>query len=280
MFTADLHKDRVYIITGGGTGLGRAMGERLAQLGAHLVLVSRDAAHLEAGAAAMRAHGARVGAIACDIRKPESVQAMIDEAFTTMGRVDGLINNAAGNIAAPTELLSANAFNAVVGTVLQGSFYCTHALGKRWIAASTRGRVLSIVTTYAWTGSAYVVPSACAKAGVLAMTQSLAVEWGPYGIRLNAIAPGPFPTAGAWQRLMPPGFEQHLTQRNPTRRLGKPEELGDLAAFLLSDAAEYMNGACVTIDGGEWLAGAGQFTALGQHLTRDDWTALQRQAKG
>lgn len=279
MFTPDLFRDKVYVITGGGTGLGRAMGEYLASLGATLVLTSRSADHLESGATAMRAAGApRVVTIPCDIRDPLAVQAMVQSALDQTGRIDGLINNAAGNIACPTEYLSANAFNAVVGIVLHGTFHCTQALGKHWIGAQLPGRVLSVVTTYAWTGSAFVVPSACAKAGVLAMTQSLAVEWGKYGIRLNAVAPGPFPTEGAWQRLFPAGFEAQITERNPTKRLGKPEELARLAAFLLSDAADYINGACITIDGGEWLAGAGQFNEL-RHLDADGWKLLREQAK-
>ncbi len=277
MFTSDLFRGKTILITGGGTGLGKSMGVRLAELGANLVLVSRNAEHLESGATAMRAHGATVHTIPCDIRDPNAVAQMMDQAFAAAGTIDALINNAAGNIAAPTETLSANAFLAVVGIVLHGSFYCTQELGKRWIAARRGGRVLSITTTYAWTGSGYVVPSACAKAGVLAMTQSLAAEWGKYGIRLNAIAPGPFPTEGAWSRLMPPAFEQQLIARNPTKRLGNHDELANLAAFLLSNTADYINGACVTIDGGEWLAGAGQFNGLGQ-LSTDDWKALQRKA--
>lgn len=277
-FRPDLLRDQTILITGGGTGLGRAMGECCAQLGATLVLTSRSVDHLEAGADAMRAHGARVETIPCDIRDPQAVTAMVAETIARTGRIDALINNAAGNIACPTEHLSANAFNAVVGIVLGGTFHCTHAVGKHWIDTGRRGRILSIVTTYAWTGSAYVVPSACAKAGVLAMTQSLAVEWGPLGIRVNAIAPGPFPTEGAWKRLLPPGMEATMRRRNPTQRLGDPAELGHLAAFLLSDAADYINGECITIDGGEWLAGAGQFNEL-RNLTPENWLALREQAK-
>lgn len=277
MFTTDLFRGKTVLITGGGTGLGKSMGVRLAELGANLVLTSRSAIHLEDGAAAMRAHGATVHTMQCDIRDPQQVATMVAQAFDAAGPIHALINNAGANIAGPTESLSANAFNAIVSIVLHGTFYCTQEVGKRWIAAGSGGRILSITTTYAWTGSAYVVPSACAKAGVLAMTQSLAVEWGKHGIRANAIAPGAFPTEGAWKRLMPKPFAEMLAQRNPTGRLGKGEELADLVAFLLSDAADYLNGACITIDGGEWLAGAGQFNAL-RMLSADDWKKLREQA--
>jgi NAD(P)-dependent dehydrogenase (short-subunit alcohol dehydrogenase family) len=267
------------LITGGGTGLGKAFGLHLAGRGANLILTSRSEAHLEAGATAMRAAGAEVVTLPCDLRQPDAVETMIATAFDRAGgTIHGLVNNAAGNIAAPTARLSANAFNAVVATVLHGSYYATHAIGCEWLKRKQTGTVLSIVTTYAWTGSAFVVPSACAKAGVLAMTRSLAVEWGPRGIRLNAIAPGPFPTEGAWKRLMPEELEHEMIARNPCRRMGKPEELAGLVGFLLSDEAAYINGECVTIDGGEWLAGAGQFNALGK-LTAEDWATLEKKAR-
>lgn len=278
MFRPDLFKDQTIIITGGGTGLGKSMGVRLAELGANLVLTSRSQEHLDAGAAAMRAKGAQVLTVPCDIRHYEQVEAMVAKTVEHFGAVDGLINNAAGNIASPTERLSPNAFNAVVQIVLHGSYHCTHAVGKWWIANQRKGRVLSVVTTYAWTGSAYVVPSACAKAGVLAMTQSLAVEWGKHGIRLNAVAPGPFPTEGAWKALFPEGFEDVLLAKNPTGRMGDHAELGNLAAYLLSPQADYINGACVTIDGGEWLSGAGQFNML-RMLDEDTWTQLSKRAR-
>lgn len=203
---------------------------------------------------------------------------MVAKAAEEFGKVDGLINNAAGNIAFPTERLSPNAFNAVVGIVLYGSFHCTQAVGKQMIKQKSGGRILSIVTTYASTGSGYVVPSACAKAGVLAMTRSLAVEWGKYGIRLNAVAPGPFPTEGAWQRLVPPDMEKELLDKNPTGRVGEHAELANLSTFLMSDYASYINGECITIDGGEWLAGAGQFNWLGQ-LAPQAWDMLEAQAR-
>lgn len=280
-FTADLLKDRVIVITGGGTGLGRAMGERFLQLGAKVVIASRREAVLQAAAdEMMRDHGGTVLPIACDVRDAEAVERMIATAWDHFGGVDGLVNNAAGNIAAPTERLSSRAVDSVLGIVLHGSFYCTLALGKRWLEAGRKGRVLSIVTTYAEGGSAYVVPSAAAKAGVLAMTRSLAVEWGPRGITCNAIAPGPFPTKGAWDRLLPdPTMLEAAIDRIPMRRPGELIELADLAAFLMSDLSLYINGDCITIDGGEKLKGAGQFSWMSQ-LTPAQWMALEASARG
>lgn len=280
-FSADLLKDRVILITGGGTGLGRAMGERFLQLGARVVIASRREAVLRAAADEMMAvHGGTVLPLACDVRDPDAVDAMVAAAWDHFGGVDGLVNNAAGNIASPTERLSHRAVDSVLGIVLHGSFYCTLALGKRWLAAARPGRVLSIVTTYAEGGSAYVVPSAAAKAGVLAMTRSLAVEWGPRGITCNAIAPGPFPTKGAWDRLLPdPGMLDAAIDRIPMRRPGELIELADLAAFLMSDLSLYINGDCITIDGGEKLKGGGQFSWMSQ-LTPAQWGALEASARG
>lgn len=280
-FSPDLLNGRVILITGGGTGLGRAMGERFLQLGATVVIASRREAVLHAAAAEMMAaHGGKVVPLVCDVRDPDAVEAMIESAWTQCGGVDGLVNNAAGNIASPTERLSHRAVDSVLGIVLHGSMYCTLALGKRWLAAGRKGRVLSIVTTYAEGGSAYVVPSAAAKAGVLAMTRSLAVEWGPRGITCNAIAPGPFPTKGAWERLLPdPSLMAEAIDRIPVRRPGELIELADLAAFLMSDLSLYINGDCITIDGGEKLKGAGQFSWMGS-LTPAQWGALEASARG
>ena len=221
----------------------------------------------------MEKKGVRVFVKTSDVRKYDEVEAVFDAAEKAIGPIDVLVNNAAGNFISPTEFLSPNAFNAVVGIVLNGSFHATLAAGRRWINSGRGGRVLSIVTTYAWTGSAYVVPSACAKAGVLAMTRSLAVEWARYKIRLNAIAPGPFPTDQAWDNLVPPGFEEKWKKRIPLGRSGRHEELANLASYLLSDQAEYINGEVVTIDGGEWLQGAGEMNMLTE-MTPEDWANM------
>lgn len=281
VFAPGLLTGKVALITGGGTGLGRAMAERFLQLGAKVAICGRREAVLaEAAAEMMKEHGSEVLAVPCDIRDPAAVDAMIERAWSHFGHVDILVNNAAGNIASPTERLSHRAVDSVLGIVLHGSFYCTLALGKRWIAEGRKGRVLSIVTTYAVGGSAYVVPSAAAKAGVLAMTQSLAVEWGPKGITCNAIAPGPFPTKGAWDRLLPdPTILDQAIDRIPMRRPGELIELANLAAFLVSDASAYINGECIGIDGGEKLKGAGQFSWMGS-LTPEQWAALEASARG
>lgn len=262
MFRKDLLKEKVVLVTGGGTGLGRSMAKRFAELGASLVLASRKVENIEAAATEIRALGGRALAVGCDVREPDQVDAMVAKAVAEFGRIDALVNNAAGNFLAKTEDLSPNAFNSVVRIVLHGSFHCTTAVGRHMISRGGGGNILNIVTTYAWTGSAFVVPSACAKAGVLAMTRSLAVEWARYRIRVNAIAPGPFPTEGAWQALMPdPSFEEMARMRIPARRFGRHEELADLATYLLADGSDYVTGEVVTIDGGEWLMG-GEFNGL------------------
>jgi len=281
MFQPDVLKDKVILVTGGGTGLGRSMATRFLGLGARLAIASRKLDVLEKCAAEMHAQtGGEVFFTSCDVRDPEQVEKMMEAVWNHYGGIDVLVNNAAGNFASPTELLSPRAVDAVLGIVLHGTFYCTLALGKRWIAAQRGGTMLNILATYAWTGSAYVVPSAAAKAGVMAMTQSLAVEWGKYGIRLNGIAPGPFPTPGATTRLSPTAdFHQMAINRNPLKRVGEHEELANLACYLVSDYSAYVNGEVVVIDGGEWLKGAGEFSEL-DRLTPEDWARFAAQSRG
>ena len=264
MFEIDLLKGKTIIITGGGTGLGKSMAVRFAELGANLVLASRRQDVLdETSAEIKQATSAKILTVAADIRSPEQVADMVAQSVSRFKKIDGLLNNAAGNFISPTEKLSENAFKTIVDIVLLGSFNCTLNAGREMIK-SGGGNILSIVTTYAWTGSGYVVPSASAKAGVLAMTRSLAVEWAKYNIRSNAIAPGPFPTKGAWSRLVPPGLnvEKKMKERVPMNRFGKHDELANLAAYLMADGSAYINGDVITIDGGEWRKGAGQFNAL------------------
>jgi len=265
MFQPDLLKGRAIFLSGGGSGLGRSMSLHFAALGAKMFLIGRREEPLQETCAAITQAGGTAAYATCDVRDFAAVEAAAEKADAAFGRIDTVVNNAAGNFMARTEKLSPNAFNAVVSIVLHGSFHCTQAFALKWIAQKRPGNVLSITTTYASAncGSGFVVPSACAKAGVLAMTTSLAVEWGKYNIRLNAIAPGPFPTEGAWSRLIPSKeMEEHTVNSVPMKRFGKHEELTNLAAFLISDMASYINGECVVIDGGQWLQGAGEFNDL------------------
>jgi len=274
MFVSDLLKGKRILITGGGSGLGKSMARRILELGGKVVICGRRVEVLEETAAELTGEtGGSVDFHRLDIRDPEAVDETIDDIWRE-APIDGLINNAAGNFLARTETLSHRAVDSVVGIVLHGAAYMTLACGKRWIGGNHPGNVLSIVTTYAWTGSAYVVPSAMAKAGVLAMTRSLAVEWAPKGVRLNAIAPGPFPTKGAWERLVPTEKLANVWEsRNPLRRTGEHDELTNLVVYMLADQSGYMNGEVVTIDGGEWLAGAGQFN-FASVLSEEEWDEI------
>lgn len=271
-------KDEVIIVTGGGSGLGKAMTTYFLELGAKVVISSRNLDKLLTTAKELEERtGGEVLPVSCDVRDYEQVEAMLATTLEKYGKVDGLVNNAAGNFISPTERLSANAFDTIIDIVLKGSKNCTLALGKHWIdKKQKRATVLNIVTTYAWTGSAYVVPSATAKAGVLAMTRSLAVEWAKYGIRTNAIAPGPFPTKGAWDRLLPGELKDEFDMKKkiPVGRLGVHQELANLAAYLISDFSAFVNGEVVTIDGGEWLKGAGEFNML-EKIPEEMWDMLE-----
>lgn len=278
MFKPGAFKGKTIVITGGGTGLGKSMGKYLLELGANLVITSRKQEVLEKTAAELQLQtGGQVLAVACDVRKYEEIEKVLRETESRFGQIHGVVNNAAGNFISPTERLSHRAFDIVVDIVLKGTYYMTLAAGKHWIAKKQPGTFLNIVTTYAWTGSGYVVPSACSKAGVLALTRSLAVEWAKYKIRSNAIAPGPFPTDGAWSRLLPGDLVKKFdpAARIPLKRVGDHQELANLAAYLLSDYSAYINGEVVTIDGGEWLRNGGEFSHL-EEIPSEMWDVLEK----
>lgn len=274
-------QNRTIVITGGGTGLGRSMARCLAGLGANLVICGRRTEVVEQTAAEIEVEtGGQVLAVPCDVRDTNNVERLVAVSYERFGTVHGLVNNAAGNFICPTERLSYNAVHAVVNIVLYGTLHCTLAFGKRWVADGTPAAMLNIAATYAACGSGFVVPSAVAKAGVVALTQSLAAEWGKHGIRSNAIAPGPFPTEGAWSRLMPETLKNlgDPAARIPLGRLGEHAELANLAAYLLSDYAGYINGDCIRIDGGEWVRAAGEFNYL-EAVTEQQWDEIQRAMK-
>jgi NAD(P)-dependent dehydrogenase (short-subunit alcohol dehydrogenase family) len=278
MLKADALKGKTIIVTGGGTGLGRAMGKYFLELGANLVITSRKKDVLDKSAGELsKETGGKVLAVACDIRKYEEIENLIKTTETEFGDIHGVVNNAAGNFISPTERLSHRAFDIVVDIVLKGTYYTTLAIGKNWIAKKQPGVFLNIVTTYAWTGSGFVVPSACGKAGVLALTRSLAVEWAKFNIRSNAIAPGPFPTEGAWSRLLPGDLAKKFdpAQRIPLKRVGDHQELANLAAYLVSDFSGYVNGEVITIDGGEWLRNGGEFSHL-EMVPNEMWDMLEK----
>lgn len=281
MFKEDLLKGKRILVTGGGTGLGKTMTRGFLEVGAEVIICGRRKSVLEETALELHEEtDGKISTFQVDIRNPDAIEEMIEEIWQS-GPLDSLVNNAAGNFISRTEDLSSRAFDAIANIVFHGTFYMTNACGKRWIAEGRSGNVLSIVTTWVWNGSAYVVPSAMSKAGVKAMTQSLAVEWGPKGIRLNAIAPGPFPTEGAWARLRPKGsYGDTLpgkgTDKIPLRRSGEHSELANLATFMMADECTYINGEVIAIDGGQWLNSAGNYGELGQ-LTDDDWISIRGQ---
>ncbi|MGB8704272.1 MAG: SDR family oxidoreductase [Gillisia sp.] len=278
MLRDDALKGKTIVVTGGGSGLGKAMTRYFMELGAEVAITSRNLEKLQNTAKELEAETkGKCLPLQCDVRNYEEVEKMLEGVISKFGKADVLLNNAAGNFISPTERLSAHAFDTIIDIVLKGSKNCTLAFGKHWIKEKQQNKtILNIVTTYSWTGSAYVVPSATAKAGVLAMTRSLAVEWAKYGIRSNAIAPGPFPTRGAWDRLLPGDLKEKfdLAKKVPLKRVGEHQELANLAAYLVSDFSAYVNGEVITIDGGEWLKGAGQFNIL-EAIPEELWDQLE-----
>ena len=278
MLPENTFKNKVVLITGGGTGLGKSMGEYLLKLGAKIIITSRKQDVLDKTCKEFDeiSKGSTL-ALSGDVRNSSDVEKIIEKGYKKFKRIDHLINNAAGNFISPTERLSPKAFDVIIDIVLKGSTYYTLLLGKKWIKDKTPGTILNIVTTYAFTGSGYVVPSAVSKGGVLSMTKSIAAEWAKYNIRCNAIAPGPFPTKGAWDRLVPPGFSKfiNIKKRIPLKRLGEHQELSNLAAYLLSDYSAYMTGEIVTLDGGEWSYNAGQFTFLDK-VPKTMWSLIEK----
>ncbi|MEM0140211.1 MAG: SDR family oxidoreductase [Ferroplasma sp.] len=276
MFGNNLLKGKNILITGGGTGLGLAMAEKFLELDATVSIISRKLDHLESGRKEMEKLGYRIEYEQCDIRNPDNIKAAVDALENRAGKINVLVNNAAGNFISRTEDLTPKAFDTVIGIVLNGTSYMSLEMGKRWISSHMNGTILSIVATYAWTGSGYVVPSAVAKAGVLDLMRSLAAEWGHYGIRTAAIAPGAFKTEGAWSRLLPGDeYEKNIIENNPERRLSSKGEIAGIAAFLISDLASYINGDVITADGGQSLYGSSFFNQM-ENLPEDVWKMMRK----
>ncbi len=280
MFREGLMKGERVLVTGGGTGLGKEMSEALLILGAEVYICGRRGGVLEETAKElMAAHGGSVKPVACDIRVPEAIHDMVDQIWADGGALTGLINNAAGNFISRTEDLSPRAFDAIANIVFRGSFFVTLDCGKRWIAEKKKASVVSILTTWVWSGGPFTVPSAMSKAGLNVMTQSLAVEWAPKGIRFNAIAPGPFPTEGAWARLNPGGERGQSNRSNPMGRVGEMRELANLAVYLLHPLSGYVNGQTIAIDGGAWNAGGGAFSGL-RDWDDEQWAQARNAIRG
>ena len=275
MFKDNLLKNKRILITGGGTGLGKEMASHFAMHGAELYICGRRENVLsETVAEISETYGTKVNYQTLDIRASKDVDDFIESIFEN-GPLDGLVNNAAGNFISPTKDLSHKGFDAIANIVFHGTFYMTHSVGKRWIELGHKGSIVNILTTWIWTGSPYVVPSAMSKSGIHAMTQSLAAEWGKYGIKINGIAPGPFPTKGAWERLNPGSNDDGMTNTVPLGRVGEMEELQNLATFLMADGCDYLTGQTIGLDGGQYLTGGGTFSQLDK-LSDEDWENMRK----
>ena len=275
MFKDNLLENKRILITGGGTGLGKEMATHFAMHGAELYICGRRENVLsETAAEISETYGTKVNYQTLDIRASKDVDDYIEFIFEK-GPLDGLVNNAAGNFISPTKDLSHKGFDAIANIVFHGTFYMTHSVGKRWIELGHKGSIVNILTTWIWTGSPYVVPSAMSKSGIHAMTQSLAAEWGKYGIKINGIAPGPFPTKGAWERLNPGNNDDGMTNTVPLGRVGEMEELQNLATFLMADGCDYLTGQTIGLDGGQYLTGGGTFSQLDK-LSDEDWENMRK----
>ena len=274
MFKKDLLKDKRILVTGGGTGLGKEMANHYAEHGAELFICGRRENVLkETADEIINEHNTKVNYQTLDIRASKDVDDYVQSIFDG-GPLDGLVNNAAGNFISPTKDLSPKGFDAIANIVFHGTFYMTHAVGKRWIESSHKGSIINILTTWIWTGSPYVVPSAMSKSGIHAMTQSLAAEWGKYGIKVNGIAPGPFPTKGAWERLNPDNNDDGMMDTVPLGRVGEMRELQNLATFLMADGCDYLTGQTIGLDGAQYLTGGGTFSQLDK-LSDEDWQNMR-----